>query len=147
MTTQTAPERATPPHDPAFLDEIARRVTEAAEDPRAGKHLDVDDAMRNNLINLAVAAAHPLIASAAYTAEGSGEVWRPWETIDEAIADRIWTDLRPSEAVRLMALVTRARERAAAEAAAAILSAITEAGRRFAEEFPDAPRHRPEAVR
>ncbi len=83
----------------------------------------------------------PLIDSAVDTLEiGDRGVWEPLrEKHDRAL----WTDLRPSQATRLVELVEAACDRAEARCVAAIVEELTAAGVQFVTEHPDAPRATP----
>lgn len=129
------PGSAEDPRETIDDDELARIIVAHSKtvviDERS------DGGLRAQLRRLVAEVAGPLVASAAYTAEGGGEVWEPWRTIDAAVDDRIWTDLRPSEAMRLMDLVRVAIDRAVPAAERIIVEAIVGAALQFDDENPD----------
>jgi hypothetical protein len=56
------------------------------------------------------------------------------------LGDRIWRDLRPSEAARIHLIVERAKLETFALCRALIVDQVVKAGLAFAAEFPKAPR-------
>jgi hypothetical protein len=91
------------------------------------------------LSELIARVADPFIDSAARTLEvEGGSVWEP--LLEDVGPLAIWTDLRPSQAVRLVQLVGAAQDRATARCEAIIIEELTAVGLTFAAEHPDAPR-------
>ena len=80
--------------------------------------------------------AAPFVDSAARTIECGGEVWEPLKEGVGPLA--IWSDLRPSQAVRLMKLVNETRGRAEARCQAIIVEEFTAAGVAFDAELSGA---------
>lgn len=89
-------------------------------------------------------AADPFIDSASDTLEIDGG--GVWEALRAPHRHAVWTNLRPSEAARLVELTEAACDRAEARCVAVILEELTAAGVEFAAEYPDAPRAEREAV-
>jgi hypothetical protein len=101
------------------------------------------DDPRGALGGLIACVATPFVDSAARTLEADGgSVWEPLTT--GVGPQAIWEDLRPSEAVRLIELVSAAKERAAARCEAIIEQELVAAGVAFAAEYPGARRTEPE---
>lgn len=88
--------------------------------------------------SLAAELATPLVDSAADTLEADGG--SVWEPLRPPHKHTLWTNLRPSECVRLIGLVEAAIDRAADRSAAIVIEEVVAAGVAFAQEYPDAPR-------
>ena len=120
----------------------------AAIEARLGQKVVDADQMEDvrGLIRQAIthSAASPLINSAVDTLEIGGD--GVWEDLNELHPDALWTDLRASQAKRLVELVGEACNRAAAMCTTVIVDELTKAGVAFAAEYPDAPRPKVEAV-
>jgi hypothetical protein len=98
---------------------------EADYDPGSGP--DTPEAVLSAMI---AQIAAPFVDSAARTIECGGEVWEPLREGVGPLA--IWSDLRPSQAVRLMKLVNETRDRVEARCQAIIVEELTAAGLEFA---------------
>lgn len=95
-------------------------------------------------------AAYPLDGGDAKLDEAIGELFAiiDYRPLDEDEAEpgetatgaEVWTDLRPSEWMRLRELVKEAQTRAKARALEAIVAEIHASAVAFAAEYPDAPR-------
>ena len=116
--------------------ELRAVIVEGMASKNVGQHLDSQDGTANNLQYVVNGAAWAFIESAASTKEGDGV----WEPSPEPTPGTVWTDLRPSEADRLVVLIGAAAERVAERCQAIILGELTAVGVKFAREFPDAPR-------
>jgi len=106
--------------------EVRAAIVGVAESSYVGSCVDEVAGLRFNLGAMAKACARALVDSAAGTKE-----------LDDGV---LWVDLRPSEADRLITLVSEAADRATERCEAIILDAMTAAGVAFAAEFPEAPR-------
>jgi hypothetical protein len=81
--------------------------------------------------------AAPFVDAAARTLEaGGGSAWEPLRNGVGPLA--MWSDLRPSQAVRLMQLVNETRDRAAARCQTIIIEEFTAAGVAFDAELSGA---------
>ena len=77
-------------------------------------------------------------------------LWWEAPSVDEVDSvesgDKVWSDLRPSEATRLHTLVGEAEQRAQGRCHEVILDELTAAALAFAAEHPDAPRAKREVA-
>lgn len=148
MTSRKRPSVATDPQA-AGQPAIPQRVTgdqPTAQEIRAAVRArmeaavdipgDIHDDVHGNIASLAIAASDPLVESGLQTLESRGL----WEPLLEPAEDTLWTDLRPSEAVALSAMVHEAAYRAADRCWDIILEELTAAGVAFAAAYPAAPR-------
>ena len=69
---------------------------------------------------------------------GTDDMFYPFDAVGPQ--DGPWTDLRPSEAARLCAILEAAETEAFARCEAMLVEAAVSAALRFAAECPDAPR-------
>ncbi len=113
-------------------------IAKAIKAQWSAEFTDEADSLEGGLGYVITTAAEPFVDSAARTLESAGG--SAWEPIHETGPLAIWQDLRPSEAVRLMELVSSAKDRAVEQCLAIIEMELTAVGLAFAAEYPDAQR-------
>jgi hypothetical protein len=113
--------------------EIRRLIAaQLAVDYHSSQPNDADGALGE----LVAHAARSFVDSAARTLEvGGGSVWEPLDAT--AGPDAVWEDLRPSEAIRLMELISGAEDRIVARCKQICEDELADAVATFALEHPD----------
>jgi hypothetical protein len=107
---------------------IGARLAEETADAFDNK-ADLADAFDR----IAAEAARPYVDSAAATLESAHGAWEP---IEDPEPTALWIDLRPSEAVQLMKLVSAACDRIRARCEAIVVDELVTVGKAFLTEYP-----------